>query len=230
MAAEFLDAPELTRAGVRHAFSLRDVTAARLSSHLNVDGLREAKQVHGATVVNAGPEPVPEGTEADALVTAVPGVAVSIKVADCVPLIAITETGAVAAIHAGWRGFVAGVIPRALAALGEVGGSKRADAWKVVIGPHIGACCFEVGRDVAGTIAEASDARVVVPQAEGRNPHVDLDAAVRVHLARAGIAAGNVLRLEGCTRCDAARFHSYRRDGANAGRHRIAIVAGSALT
>ncbi len=227
MAAEFLDAPELS--GFRHAFSLRDVPAARLAAHLGVaaNGLREAKQVHGAAVVTARLEPVPEGTEADALVTAVAGVAVAIKVADCVPLVARSDTGAVAAIHAGWRGFVAGVIPNALAELGRVSGSDRVATWTVVIGPHIGSCCFEVGADVAETIAAASDHRdgVVVPQAGGKNPHVDLDLAVRVHLARAGIAAENVTRLEGCTRCDAERFHSYRRDGANAGRHRIAAVA-----
>jgi YfiH family protein len=229
MAAEFLNAPALTAAGLVHAFSLRDASAAQLAAHLGVGGggLREAKQVHGAAVVIAGRAPVPEGTEADALVTAEPGVAVAIKVADCVPLVAFADTGAVAAIHAGWRGFVAGVIPGALAELGRVGRSDRVESWKVVIGPHIGACCFEVGADVADTIAAASDHRdgIVVPQASGKNPHVDLDLAVRVHLARAGIAAGNVVRLEGCTRCDAERFHSYRRDGANAGRHRIAAVA-----
>ena len=247
MATEFLDAPELTRAGVRHGFTLRDVSAARLASHLELgaEGLREAKQVHGAEVVCAGRGPMPEGAEADALVTAVPGVAVAIKVADCVPLIAVTETGAVAAIHAGWRGLVAGVIPRALDALGAAGAvgaagfvgdagsavtSARRGGWRVVIGPHIGACCFEVGSDVARAIAAASDARVVIPQAGGKNPHVDLDAAVRVHLARAGIVADNVLRLPGCTRCDAERFHSYRRDGANAGRHRMAVVAGLVVT
>ena len=227
MAAEFLNAPALTDAGLVHAFSLRDVSAAQLSAHLSVGsaGLREAKQVHGAAVVIAGRAPLPEGTEADALVTAEPGVAVAIKVADCVPLVAFADTGAVAAIHAGWRGFVAGVIPNALAELGRVSGSDRVGSWKVVIGPHIGACCFEVGADVAATIAAASDERVVVPQARGKNPHVDLDSAVQVHLSRAGIAAGNVVRLEGCTRCAAERFHSYRRDGANAGRHRIAAVA-----
>ena len=90
--------------------------------------------------------------------------------------------------------------------------------------PHIRSCCFEVGEDVASEIAAASDAQEVIVGGHDR-PHVDLCRVVQAQLADAGVGAGQVEVLEGCTRCDQERFFSYRRDGQRSGRHIAAIVA-----
>jgi copper oxidase (laccase) domain-containing protein len=130
-------------------------------------------------------------------------------------LLAALDTGAVAAVHAGWRGVVAGVVERAL---------ERLASGQVVaaIGPCIGACCFEVGADVGAQIAGACGEAEVVARRVGAKAYVDLRRAVAAQLAKAGVR--DIEQVAGCTRCDAARFHSFRRDGAESGRH-LAVIA-----
>jgi YfiH family protein len=132
-------------------------------------------------------------------------------------LVASVASGDVAAIHAGWRGVVAGIV-RA--------GVERFGARDLVaaIGPCIGPCCFEVGRDVASQIAGACGETTVVARELGDKAYVDLRRAVRAQLRALGLDDARIDDVPGCTRCDAARFHSYRRDGANAGRMLSAIA------
>jgi len=98
-------------------------------------------QIHSAAVVTA----TGGGNlgEADAIVTAVPGLPIAVATADCVPII-IEAASAVAVVHAGWRGAVAGVVPATLALLKARGHRPR----RAAIGPAIGACCYEVGAEV----------------------------------------------------------------------------------
>jgi YfiH family protein len=153
-----------------------------------------------------------------------PGVACGVRSADCVPvLLADRRTGAVAAVHSGWRGTVAGAAPAGVAALRElVGGEEDLVA---AVGPHIEACCFEVGDDVAAQLAGCSSAgESAVIRAPGRKTHVDLRRIVHAQLEAAGIAEGRIDDVRGCTVCDKERFHSYRRDGKVSGRLLSAIV------
>ena len=141
-------------------------------------------------------------------------------VADCIPaLIVDPRTGAVAAAHAGWRGTVAGVLPAAVRALGDEFGARPADL-RVALGPAIGPCCFEVGAEVvrafeAALGGAAAAAGVVIPSPRGvaGKWHVDLKAANRLLLERAGVAPRRSTPAPDCTRHDRARFFSYRRDG-----------------
>ncbi|MDP9000880.1 MAG: polyphenol oxidase family protein, partial [Myxococcota bacterium] len=150
----------LTAQRFPHAFATRTTKDAELQRVLGTTEVIQSKQVHGSRVVEAD---APPGTEADAIVArstrAAPQaiIAVGVRVADCVPvLIAAAKSGDVAAVHAGWRGVVAEVVPAAVKALG--GGPVFA-----AIGPCIGACCFEVGSDVAARIAgTCKEKRVVV--------------------------------------------------------------------
>lgn len=175
------------------------------------------KQVHSARVVRVdGPGFAREG---DALVTARPGLALSVITADCVPVL-VSMGDAIAAVHAGWRGVVAGVVPAALEELRSIAGASDAPpvAW---IGPAIGACCYEVGEDVAAQIVAASGEDVAKSGPAGK-PHVDVARAVELQLRHAGIA--DVRRLgPSCTRCEPELLWSYRREGAKAGRN-IAYV------
>src|SRR5438105_3804828 len=105
------------------------------------------KQIHSATCVPA------EGrsgilAEGDALLEDTPGSVVAVKTADCIPVLLIDERHhAVAAVHAGWRGTVARIVPKAIAAMGERFGTGAVDL-HAAIGPGIGKCCYEVGPEV----------------------------------------------------------------------------------
>jgi YfiH family protein len=151
--------------------------------------------------------------------------------ADCVPvLLADPRTGACAAVHAGWRGVVAGVAGAAVRALIEGHGSRPADL-RVALGPCIGICCFEVGPEVAAAFAAARPPAggegVVHTIAGGRpgHPHIDLRRALALELAGLGVPAQQVDVSSACTRCDPERrFYSYRRDDGRTGAQ-MAVIA-----
>ena len=147
--------------------------------------------------------------EGDALYTEEKGLALSVMTADCVPVL-MAGPGGIAAIHAGWRGIVSGIIPATLEKL-----AGRPSEWTAWIGPSIGVCCYEVGDDVASQVVAASGPEIAVPGPAGK-PHLDLPGAARRQLARAGVA--DVIVLTRCTRCDAETLWSYRREGKQAGR------------
>lgn len=182
-------------------------------------------QVHGqVTHVLDGTED-PAGVinlEGDALVSRVAGVACGVRSADCVPiLVGERRSGAVAAIHAGWRGVVRGVVEAALASLrAEAGGAGELVA---AIGPHIRVGAFEVSDDVAEELAAASPVAGVVERG-GAKPHVSLVRIVRAKLEALGVAAGAIDDVGGCTVTEPERFFSFRRDGKVGGRHLSAIV------
>jgi hypothetical protein len=159
----------------------------------------------------------------DITVSRAAGVACGVRSADCVPvLVADRRTGAVAAIHSGWRGTVAGAAAAGVAALRELAGGPGDLC--AAVGPHIEACCFEVGEDVAASLAGCSRAGrgAVLP---GARPRVDLRRIVRAQLEAAGLDAAAIDDVRGCTVCEPERFHSHRRDGERSGRMLSAIVA-----
>lgn len=187
----------------------RDLEAALERAGKSVAFLR---QIHSARVLDGAAGACGDG---DALVTRDRRLALRIVTADCVPVLLASET-AIAAVHAGWRGLAAGVIGAAVERIGD------ATHLRAVIGPCIGACCYEVGPDVAEQVArQAGSDRVIVDGGHGNRPHLDLALATRLGLARAGVA--DVLTFDACTRCDASRWWSYRREGKGAGRN-VALV------
>lgn len=216
-----LESALLRAAGFRHGFSTRAVDfrppadtkmaveSVALALRFSPERLHQVEQVHGDRVVFAPFSGKKE--KGDALVAMKAGDAVGVRVADCVPiLLADPRTGAVAAVHAGWRGVVSGVVERTL---------EQISPSIAAIGPCIGPCCFEVGLEVAEKIG-AIDASAVV-RSEGEKAFVDLRLAVRMQLRK--VAA--IEDVPGCTRCDAEQFFSHRRDGDTAGRHLALIVA-----
>ncbi len=221
-----LRSPLLARAGFPHAFPTRDASDAELLAALGLGPRRagagrivQVKQVHGARAVRADEA---AGQEADAVVASPTGepVAVGVRVADCVPvLVASADTGGVAAIHAGWRGVVAGVVAAGIDLLGVSALAGQA-ALVAAIGPCIGPCCFEVGADVAERIG-------FVTRRAGEKAYVDLRAAVRAQLRALGVADEAIDDVPGCTKHEPERFHSFRRDGANSGRMLAAIATRS---
>jgi polyphenol oxidase len=165
------------------------------------------QQTHSATVLPACAGHCGEG---DALWTTTPGLALAVVTADCVPVV-LAGGGALAVVHAGWRGIAASIVPAALAALPMSAGTLT--AW---VGPAIGPCCYEVGAEVAAAVVAASSTEAELEGPHGR-PHLDLTAAVRAQLEAAGVAT--VWTSGRCTRCHPEHWHSYRRDGRGGGRN-----------
>ena len=152
-----------------------------------------------------------------------PDVALGVFVADCIPaLVADPRTGAFAAVHAGWRGTLAGVLPAAVVALAQHYGARPADL-RVALGPAIGPCCFEVGPEVVEAfeagLPGAGAAGVVVAEGGGVKPRIDLKLANRLLLERAGVAPEAIDAGDECTSSDRARFYSFRRDRGETGQH-----------
>jgi YfiH family protein len=161
------------------------------------------RQVHGARVIRLRAMPT-KLVEADGQACAVPGIAPMVLTADCLP-IAVAADGAVAMLHAGWRGLAAGIVSSGVAAVRELGGSGPLSA---AIGPGAGRCCYEAGEEVHA--AFAGRARSV---RHGRN--LDLKAIAAGDLAAAGVSS--VYDAEICTICG-SEFFSHRRDHGITGR------------
>jgi purine-nucleoside/S-methyl-5'-thioadenosine phosphorylase / adenosine deaminase len=215
-----LRAALLHDAGFRHGFAERSAEPDAMANALGVSRVVQVKQVHGSRTieVSEAAETSPE-TEADAIVAraSVHPAAVGVRVADCVPiLVADTVSGDVVAIHAGWRGVVAGVVHAAMANL-------RGHVVLAAIGPCIGACCFEVDRGVAEAVAGASGGASVVARWAGDKAWVDLRAAVRAQFSTLGLGDVRVEDVPGCTMHELSRFHSFRRDADRSGRMLAAI-------
>jgi hypothetical protein len=150
--------------------------------------------------------------------------AYGVRSADCVPVLLADEvSGAVLAIHAGWRGVVRGAVEAGVAVLRRQVGEKA--RLLAAIGPHISAAAFEVSAEVAAELAAAcpTPGAVRYPRA-GEKPYVDLRFIVTEKLAVLGLSRTNIDQVGGCTVLEPARYFSFRRDGKRSGRHLSAIV------
>jgi polyphenol oxidase len=183
-----------------------------------IDLLQVTKHVHGTRVWVVG-DHTPDPPEFDVLVTARPGDTLGAFAADCIPIVFGDPVKRVAAAaHAGWRGTVAGVAVEAVNAMRDRFGSAPGDV-RVALGPSIGPCCFEVGPEVVEAFRAALPDAPGVVVAGPRKEHIDLRAATRALLERAGVAAAHIDDRPPCTRCDGERFFSFRRDGQEGGVH-----------
>lgn len=183
-------------------------------------GFARVRQVHGARVVRARlPGPSPE--EADAVVSLEPGTAACVSVADCVPvLLADPRSGAVAAVHAGWRGTLARAAAEGVRALVREAAADPASLL-AAIGPSIGPCCYEVSPELAARFDAELGPAVVRP---GAAPRLDLWAANAAVLVAAGVAPERIEPLRRCTSCEPGLFFSHRRDRGRTGRQ-VAYIA-----
>ncbi len=173
--------------------------------------LTTVQQIHSNRVLIAEGQSGQVGI-GDALLTDQPGIFLSIRTADCLPiLIADPENRAVAAVHAGWRGTVAQICSNTVHEMERNFGSKRHHLL-AVIGAGIAICCFEVGLEVARQF----------PGFEGRT-RIDLEDVNYRQLIQAGLLPERIIKSGICTSCKGEMFYSYRRDGEAAGRSVAAI-------
>jgi len=220
-----------------HVFTTRQLALSSagderaLASAVGADRLVMLAQVHGREVVVVeDAQSLPERTrQGDALATRLPGVAIAVRAADCVPLlIADPVTGAVSAVHAGWRGTAAGVPVAAVETMGERFGCRPSDLI-VAVGPCIGGCCYEVGSDLVDAYAAAGHERYLIdrwfiarpePRGSRERPrlHLDLVAANRDQLILAGVPEAQIHASGLCTAMHLDVLTSYRAERAAAGR------------
>jgi polyphenol oxidase len=176
-----------------------------LCAELGLDWLCASRQVHGTTVQRVrspgGSGGQALAIDADGHATARDGIGMMALTADCLP-VAVGCEGAVAMLHAGWRGLAAGVLEEGVRALEELGGRGPMVA---VIGPGAGACCYEVGAEVHAAFGDPRRGRA----------NIDLHAIARDRLLAVGVAEVRDLGL--CTVCD-ERWFSHRREDGRAGR------------
>jgi hypothetical protein len=193
-----------------HGYDARE----RLRAQLGLRWLARGYQVHGTTVLCSRTNTdVPEydsatmqpPVEADGQATSVVGVGAMVLTADCLP-VALGTNGAVAMVHAGWRGLAAGILEEGVRVVREIGGEGDIVA---IVGPGAGPCCYEVGEEVHA--AFGADHRAHSPHSRP----IDLKAIARDRLLAVGVT--EVQDVAACTICD-ERFFSYRREDTRAGR------------
>jgi YfiH family protein len=179
--------------------------------------LVSVKQVHGTDVLVLD-RPVREGEPFDgswdALVTDQLRVTVAVRTADCVPvLLHDPKHKVVAAVHAGWRGAVAGILPKTIDVMKRRFGTEPVQV-RVGIGPSAGPCCYEVDEPVLERLRESCGDWRLVTAAQSRNRALlDLRRLVRWQAESIGVVAENIVTANACTICHSDLFFSYRRDG-----------------
>jgi len=195
------DEPEAVR---RNRIRLQERAGGRLAMIRQVHGPRVLRLDEDARQPTDVTGPHLELDEADGQATSRSGVAPMVLVADCLPIV-VAGGGAVALLHAGWRGLDSGIVDEGVRAVAEIGDGGPLEA---AIGPAAGACCYEVGEEVHSAFASyGGRAR--------RGDNLDLKAIAREQLERAGVARVHDARL--CTICQ-TDFFSHRRDRGVTGR------------
>lgn len=191
----------------------RRVTAA-------MGGLRAARmqQVHGSRVVVMNDANTEVG-EADALLTCSAETALGVLTADCVPILMVApQQHVVAAVHAGWRGTLAGVVQEAVRRIEREGGVQAAEI-QVALGPAIDGCCYEVDASIADALEQRwGPMPDAVRRNRGPKAMIDLRLANTAILARSAVQLRHVVSVGPCTRCAAAEYFSHRSSGGLTGR------------
>ena len=228
MAASVITVPAFasSRDGVGHFFGTRnhaETVACDIGVPAQAGQLRgrtwmlSVKQVHGTDALLID-RPV-SGSDRfeggwDALVTDQPGVMVAVRTADCVPVLVYDRRRrAVAAIHAGWRGAVAGIVPKTIQLMVSRFAIDETDV-RVSIGPSAGPCCYEVDEAVLAPLRRGlSDWQSLLRDDRGVKARLDLKALVRRQTAQIGIRPEHITAVNLCTICHSDLFYSYRREG-----------------
>jgi len=228
----FISIPELDAAtGMLHAFTTRqdglgardtgarhpdDWAAVASAFEVCIDRVVTVNQVHGENIVTVDDLNFRDvrNVHADALITNVPGIAIGVETADCVPVLLFDPVkSAVAAVHAGWKSTVRKIVQKAVHRMHEEFGSQPAQLI-AAIGPAIGPECYEVDERVMGPVREAFSFWNEVSTPRGDDHwSLDLVKANKLELLQIGLAEQNVHTLGLCTSCRRDLFYSFRAEG-----------------
>lgn len=187
-----------------------------LSGKLNIapEKVFTIRQVHDNKVLNIKKSDLPQKGElpqADGVITNVPGIVLTVRTADCLPVFLYDPAKrAIGLVHAGWRSTAEKIVEFAVKAMTDSFGSHSPDL-RVAFGPAIRSCCYEVGEEFKDVFPKE------VTHHRGKY-YFDLILANRHQLMAMGVRDGNIIDSQKCTMCD-TKFYSFRRDGQKAGRH-----------
>ena len=190
-------------AGLEHAFGDRLAPPPA--------GVKTLRQVHGRRVIDDGA--LGEETEGDGIASDRAGALLGIWTADCVPVLVVAPAArVVAAIHCGWRGSAAGIIPAALDLLARRWSVLPADV-EVALGPSIGGCCYEVGEEVREALVVRAGNKLGNSGfgMRGERLHLDLRSFLAGEMQELGV--GHIETVGPCTSCRTDLLYSYRREG-----------------
>jgi len=233
---EFFVNTQLENAGFTNAFSTRSAgTAASAENRARLLGavgaadstLVISRQVHSADVRivrdlnDARSEPV----TGDALTAQLKGVTLGVQTADCLPLlIGDKRTGAFAAVHAGWRGTLKGILARTIESMQHEFETCSADAI-IAIGPGLQQCCFEVGPEVEEAFRNhfSYGASLFSRKSPNENGHLDLIEANIRQLVEMGVSRDRIYVSDLCTKCRTDIFFSHR-GGRTPGSRMIGVI------
>ena len=209
------DDPAAVQANEERVFSILGVQALDVVTPRQVHGahVQRVARGDGATVIPS----------TDGLITDEPRVALFLRFADCVPVLLFdSRRRAVALVHAGWRGWAAGVVINALRVMRDEFGTWPGDL-SAGIGPAIGPCCYPVGPEVIVAVEGAlgADSQVLSRQPSGAT-HLDLPGAVRIQLERCGVREVEDSGM--CTSCSNEQFFSHRAEHGRTGRFAVVVV------
>ena len=210
------DDPDHVRENYRRFFSAVGVTGTSMAM---------CNQVHGAVVRNLTTADLKADPydkvdyEADGIMTAIPGVALTVFSADCIPVLLYDpKRRIIAALHAGWRGTASGIVTVAVGQMASVYGTDPADIL-AAIGPGIDKCCFETHEDVpnAMTTALAGGSLPFITLKDNGKFAVDLKGINAKRLELAGVLPEHIALCRECTCCQSDRYWSHRRQGTQRG-------------
>lgn len=177
----------------------------------NLSRLVNIKQVHGDHIYKVEAGMSAKNMEADAVMTNQEDIAISIKTADCVPILMVDPANnAIAAVHAGWKSTIKNIVSKTVSAMGDHYGTRPGDLI-AAIGPHINSCCFQVSGEVKGEFQKAFPGSIGIIE----NNNINLGQANINQLIDSGLIESNITTIGGCTSCNSEEFFSHRRDGAD---------------
>ena len=229
---QYITIPALERSGViRHAFTTRanglgrrhkgartpdDWNVVATAFGTNTFRVVTVDQVHGENIVKVDELNYRKvrTVHADAMITDVPGLAIGVETADCVPVLLFDPAKpAVGAVHAGWRSTVKKIVQKAINRMSEEFGSEPS-RMIAAIGPAIGPECYEVDEPVMEPVREAFSfwEKVIAPRGDDRWS-LDLVKANRMELMQIGLLEKNIHSVGMCTACRKDLFYSYRAEG-----------------
>jgi YfiH family protein len=177
------------------------------------------RQMHGDNIIDVKDKTIKEAGDADGMLTAEAGVYLGALTADCVPLLFVAPKYRIAAaVHAGWRGTLAGIAAKMVGVSKGQRGVEPGEI-EVALGPAIGACCYEIKNDVTEPLIDKWDklAEACI-ETRGAKSFVDLRRLNQSILERAGVPSKQIYLVGPCTACAADDFFSYRRARSETGR------------
>jgi YfiH family protein len=197
----------------------QNVCDAKLAVGIHDGRVATMRQMHGDNIVEVKDRSLKEAGEADGMFTSEADLYLAVLTADCVPILIVApEQRVAAAVHAGWRGTLAGIAEKAVRMLEsryDVAGANL----EAALGPSIGSCCYEVKADVSGPLmkkwGKLTTASVFV---RAGKTYIDLRRLNRDILRAAGIPGNQLHQIGPCTSCAATDFFSYRRERSETGR------------